>query len=417
MPPLDGDHPVTILGAGLVGICTGLSLLEQGVSVRLIDRGDPGQETSSGNAGIISPWSIVPQAMPGTWKQIPSLMFGEHRPLSIRAATWPAMLSWGMQFLHNGREGKVRAASKQMRYLCEPSIELYRRHLTGTGHEDLVRDSYYVHAFRKGQTAKIDALDYRIRREAGATIEQIGAEELATLEPALAPIYGTAILIKDQARAVSPGKIGEVLAAKFARNGGELVKDEIRSLNRTDNQWSIEGASRNYLADKVVLALGAWSAGILRSLGIHVPMMAERGYHIEFPASGVELNNSVMDVASKVVASTMEGGLRVAGQAEFAPVDAPPDPAISHRIEGIARTMIPGLKGSEGKSWMGRRPSLPDNLPAIGEVPRHPGLICNFGHSHYGLMMAPKSGEVVAGIVTQRPTNYDITALSPTRFI
>ncbi|MEP3053210.1 FAD-dependent oxidoreductase [Ascidiaceihabitans sp.] len=59
------DDTVTILGAGIVGICSALSLQDRGVRVRLIDRGAPGQETSYGNAGIISPWSIVAQASAG----------------------------------------------------------------------------------------------------------------------------------------------------------------------------------------------------------------------------------------------------------------------------------------------------------------------------------------------------------------
>ena len=65
------DEPVTIIGAGIVGICCALSLQDRGIQVRLIDQGAPGQATSFGNAGIISPWSVVPQAVPGIWKSIP----------------------------------------------------------------------------------------------------------------------------------------------------------------------------------------------------------------------------------------------------------------------------------------------------------------------------------------------------------
>ena len=79
----DPTAPVTILGAGIVGICTALSLLERGVPVTLIDRGAPGQATSYGNAGVVSPWSFVPQAVPGIWRNIPKLMLGYGRPLSV----------------------------------------------------------------------------------------------------------------------------------------------------------------------------------------------------------------------------------------------------------------------------------------------------------------------------------------------
>mgnify|MGYP000297774317 CR=1 FL=1 len=175
MPSHDRDFPITILGAGIVGICTALSLLERGQRVRLIDRGAPGQETSMGNAGIISPWSIIPQSLPGTWKQIPRLLLGKDAPLAVRAATWPEMIPWGVRFLRNGTEKKVREVSGHMRYLCGPSIELYRRHLAGTGADDLIRDSYYVHAYRTDEGANVDAYEYRLRRDEGADIERVDA--------------------------------------------------------------------------------------------------------------------------------------------------------------------------------------------------------------------------------------------------
>ena len=145
---------VTIVGAGIVGICCALSLLEKGKTVRLIDKGDPGQGASYGNAGVVSPWSFIPQALPGTWRQIPKLMWGYGRPLSVRAAVWPRMLPWGVRFLRQGQVGRVHAAADAMELLCAPSITLYRRHLAGTGHEDLLRESWYIHAFR-GDTSDV----------------------------------------------------------------------------------------------------------------------------------------------------------------------------------------------------------------------------------------------------------------------
>ncbi len=92
---------VTILGAGIVGICTALSLRERGVPVQVIDRGVPGQATSYGNAGVVSPWSFIPQAVPGIWKKIPQLMFGYGRPLSIHPKYALRMLPWWARFLQH----------------------------------------------------------------------------------------------------------------------------------------------------------------------------------------------------------------------------------------------------------------------------------------------------------------------------
>ncbi|MEO0381089.1 MAG: FAD-dependent oxidoreductase [Pseudomonadota bacterium] len=410
------QDPVIILGAGIVGLCTALSLAERGVAVRIIDRGVPGQETSFGNAGVISPWSIIPQSVPGLWRQIPKLMFGAAPPLSVHLSSWPKMIPWGLRFLRQGTETKTRLAADAMEVLCAPSIELYRRHLAGTGHEVLVRDSMYVHAFRDGSRANLQSIDYAIRREKGADLELVGADELRRVEPALSPSFNAAVLIRGQARATSPGRIGRVLAEKVQNLGVEILRENIRALHRASGSWDIVCEGKTHQASKVVLALGAWSADLLKPLGLKLPMMAERGYHLEFSNPGIEIGNSVMDVDAKLVASTMDSGARFAGQAEFAPIDAPMDDKKRNQLRSLAKAAFPDLITRTESFWMGRRPSFPDSLPVLGQASGREGLFLNFGHSHYGLMMAPKSGELLADVITGRLPNTDISVFAAERF-
>jgi D-amino-acid dehydrogenase len=409
-------QPVTILGAGAVGLCTALSLAERGHAVRLIDRGDPGQETSFGNAGVISPWSIIPQSMPGIWKKIPSLMFGPQRPLSVRAAYWPKMIPWGLSFLRYGTTQRVQDIADAMEPLCAPSIELYRRHLQGTRHEHLVQDSAYVHAFRAENPDVLQALDYRIRAEKGANMELVGSDELHRVEPALSRDFKAAVLIHGQARAVSPGGIMTALAEKAGRLGVEILREDIQSLCKTAEGWEIQCSAAAYRSDKVILAMGAWSAELLKPLGISVPLAVERGYHVEFPAAGITLSNSVMDMDAKFVASSMEGGLRVAGQAEFSSLNARKDPGKEARMTAQAKAAFPDLDSNQVRFWMGRRPSFPDSLPMIGAFDALPGLYAGFGHSHYGLMMAPKTGELLAEMLTGTSPNTDCRPYRTDRF-
>ena len=105
------SEPVTIIGAGIVGICCALSLQERGHKVRLIDPNDPGQGTSMGNAGIISPWSCIPQAMPGMWKNVPKWLLSKNSPVSIPLSYFPRFVPWGLRFLRSGTEANVRRIS------------------------------------------------------------------------------------------------------------------------------------------------------------------------------------------------------------------------------------------------------------------------------------------------------------------
>ena len=408
---------VTILGAGIVGICTALSLVERGLTVRLIDRDDPGQATSFGNAGVISPWSIVPQSMPGVWKNIPGWLIDPLGPVSVRPAYLPRLAGWGLRFLAEAREARVREISAAMELLNRDCVSLYRQHLAGTGHEDLIRDSYYIHVFRNADAASLDSLDNRLRRAAGAELERVGPADLRALEPALSHDYKAAIVIKGQARALSPGRIGKVLAEKFQRLGGLLQRASVREIRPAEGGgWTCVTDAGHVTTPKLVLAMGVWSAELLKPLGIRIPLQSERGYHVSFTAPGITLNNSIMDTERKYVASSMEDGLRVAGTAEFAGLDAPINEKRLQGLVTLARGLSPDLNTDPHTTWSGQRPSLPDSLPCIGEIDGLPDLISAFGHSHYGLMMAPKTGRLVADIATGTAANVDLSPYRATRF-
>jgi D-amino-acid dehydrogenase len=409
-------NSVFILGAGIVGICTALSLLERGVPVTLIDKAEPGQATSFGNAGVVSPWSFIPQAMPGIWKTIPKLMFGYGKPLAIKPGSFFKMLPWGRRFLKQSHEDKVRATADAMASLCGPSIDLFAKHLRGTGHEGLLVDSLYIQAFRDGSKATLDSLDNQLRAEKGADLEVVGQDRLRQIEPALGPDFRAAVLIKGTGRVRSPGRVGAVLAEKARAMGATFIKAEINHIRQNERGWTIGCKGNVYESERIVICLGVWSAGMLDDMPFSIPLMSERGYHAEFSAPSIELNNSVMDVDAKFIASTMENGLRVAGHAEFAPPDAPPSKSRQRRLVHLAKLAFPELQDNQVSFWMGRRPSFPDSLPMIDAPEAAPGLYLNFGHSHFGLMMSPASGELTAQLICGDRPNISRHAYSALRF-
>ena len=407
----------TVIGAGIVGICCALSLIEKGVRVRLIDRDEPGQGASYGNAGVISPWSCIPQSMPGIWKNVPKWLLDPEGPVAIRPGYALKALPWAWRFLRQGRPERVRAIAAAMEQLNRPNVDLYRHHLAGTGHENLLRESWYVHVYRKAADANLDDFAWRLRVEHGAPVEAVSAERLRELEPDLAKDYKAAIVIKDQARALAPGRIGQVLADKFRSRGGEILQASVKRLvPREGGGWGLSTDRGELEAARIVLSAGVWSARFLEPLGIRLPLEAERGYHLVFRDPGVSLNHSIMEVDAKFVASSMEMGLRAAGTAEFAGIDAAPDYRRARIFKRLTKRMLPGLNTEDTEEWMGARPSLPDSLPCIGPVPGHPDLLVAFGHSHYGLGMAPQTGRMVADLATGASPNIDITPYDLRRF-
>ena len=399
--PRPGGQDITIIGAGIIGLCSAIELLQKGFQVTIIDKAEPGQGASYGNAGIISPWSIVPQSLPGLWRKVPGWLLDPLGPVAVSPRYLPRMAYWGTRFLLQGRRTQVEKNSQAMASLISDCIPLYQQLLADTGAQDLLRDSYYVHAYRNEKDANLNSLDYQIRIKNGADIERYNGQQLRQLEPALSTDFAAAIVIKGQARLTNPGRLGQVLANKVQLLGGKFIQREVGNIRPNERGgWDCFYDGKSHPSSQLLVAAGAWSVDLLRPLGVKVLMENERGYHISYPDVDMQLNNSIMDADMKFVASQMEGGLRIAGTAEFDDKNAPPNPQRVASLANLANKMFPDLGLSDFQSWVGVRPSLPDSLPCLGKVEGLPGLHVAFGHSHYGMMMAPQSAKLIAQLIT-----------------
>jgi D-amino-acid dehydrogenase len=407
----------TIVGSGIVGICAALSLLEKGFTVEIIDRDKPAEGASHGNAGVISPWTCVPQSLPGLWASIPKWLLDAEGPASIRWGYLLPLLPWALRFLRAGKAHRLQAISDAMHVLNRPNVDLYRHHLKGTGAEHLLSPSTYVHVYRNPAEADLDSLVWRMRQDRGVPLQLLDAGELHEIEPALADDCRAAVLIKDQARATDPGALGKALAEKALSMGATFRQTSVATISsRPGDRWTLHTDIGELNAEKLVIAAGAWSARLLAPLGIRLPLEAERGYHLVFRDCNVTLNNSVMDTDRKFVVSSMLAGLRCAGTAEFAGLDAAPDYRRATVFERLVKRLIPKIEINETVEWMGSRPSFPDSLPVIGQVPGPANLFAAFGHSHYGLGMAPHTGRIVAALLAGEPAAVDLGPYRIDRF-
>ena len=408
---------VAVLGAGIVGICTAISLRERGYSVILLDRNPPAEGASYGNAGSLSPWACVPQSMPGLWKSVPKWILDPEGPIALRLGYATTFLPWALKFLRAGNLEGLESIADAMMALTRPTVDLYRKHLSGTGQEHLVKDSVYVHVYRKAEDADLSQLAWRLRRDRQVPVEVVKAGVLRELEPAISNDFEAAVLIKQQGRALDPGRIGKVLAEKAQSMGVEFRQcsvDRIRPKEK--DSWEITTDLDVLLVKKVVVAMGAWSGKLLNDLGIKVALEAERGYHLVFKNPGVTINNAIMNVESKFVASSMNTGLRCAGTAEFAGVDASADYRRARVFARLAKDMFPDLNVEDAEEWMGPRPSSPDSVPFLGEIPGFQNIYAAFGHGHTGLTMAPKTGEVIASLIACEQLDVDMLPYRIDRF-
>ena len=421
MPP-DGNVPVTghvtVIGAGIVGICTASWLQRAGFSVTVIDEDEPGMRCSFGNAGGICPGSCVPLAMPGMLRKAPRWLFDPEGPLFVRLAYLPRALPWLMRFMAAGRLDRVGEIADALRTLHAPTIERYRSLVAWAGCDELLVERGQLFLYESEAELAGDSLGLAIRRDRGIKADVLTADELRQLEPALDHRFSHAVYMPEQAQCLNPHRLVTALAKQFVADGGRIERSSVRSLDRDgDRVAALATTDGKYPVDTVVVAAGAWSARLLKTVGIRVPVEAERGYHVSVAAETDHVPRIQSTWSSrKFVVTPQEGGLRFAGTDEFAGLDAPPDERRAMVLLRQGRRMVPGLEDATYTTWMGHRPGMPDSLPVIGRDPRYANLVHAYGHGHTGLMGASVTGHVIADLLAGRVPEIDLSPYAIKRF-
>jgi D-amino-acid dehydrogenase len=408
---------VTVIGAGIVGICCASYLQRAGLHVTVIDELPPGEGCSFGNAGIISPRSCVPIAEPGMLWKVPRYLRDPLGPLTVRPRYFPTALPWFLRFLLAGRLSRVRQISAAMQALHASCVDDYRPLLSDAGAPELIRQSgsVYISTHEGGATG--DTLSNGLREAAGIKSEPIGESEIRQLVPGIAPEFKSGLFFPGTHQSVNSFRLVQVLAENLTRRGGTILRRKVAGFDLAmEGPRALRTAEGDVPVEHLVIAAGAWSHRLAAQLGSRVPLEAERGYHVMLPNPGIMPRLPVYNHDRSFYATPMENGLRFAGTAEFAGVDAAPDYRRAEILLRHAKAMFPGLDTSGASDWMGRRPSLPDNLPVIDRSPRFPRVAYAFGHSHFGLMGAAVTGKLVASLVIGAPPAIDLEPYRITRF-
>ena len=118
----------------------------------------------------------------------------------------------------------------------------------------------------------------------------------------------------------------------------------------------------------------------------------------------------------KFFVTPMEMGLRIAGQSEFAGVDAEPNYARADILAKHMQRILPGISAADTTQWMGRRPSLPDSMPVIGRARNFSNVFYAFGHGHVGLCGGAPTGRIIADLVAGRMPSIDVSPFRVERF-
>jgi len=414
--PNNQTADVIVLGAGIVGVSAAYAARQRGLSVILVDRREPGSETSYGNAGILSSGSILPLNKPSLFKALPAYLTNRHAALRWDPAWAMANIDWIVRFLANAAPSRVKPRAAALHGLIGASLKLHREWIVKADAAHRIRETGWLKAWRSDALAAARQ-EQAFLAEYGIDSRILDRQAISALEPNILPVYKVGLLHTQTASVDSPGEVVKAYARMFSGAGGEIRQSDIRAIVPDGEGWRVALANDAISARHVVVALGPWSPDLLRPLGYRVPMAFERGYHREFkPNPARPLHRPIHDAEGSFLMTPMEQGIRVTSGVELTSRDAPSSFAQLDAVIPVARGALE-FGEPVGEPWRGARPTLPDSLPMIGPAPRHSGLWLAFGNQHIGFTTGPATGAAIAAMIAGTAPPFDATAFSPGRYL
>lgn len=411
---------VIVIGAGFIGLTAALTLLRDGHRVTIVDRAPPlgGSDyrhaCSYGNACTIAPHGVVPVATPGVAWRVPGMLANPLGPLAIDWKYLPRLAPWLLGFLSASRAARVERIAATLSTLLKQADTTWRPLMEEAGAMDLREEHGCLYLYKSNADRAASDRDADFRSRHGVNLARLSADDIRALEPNLPANYAGGVLFKDAYVVSSPEQLARRLAKAVLARGGRFIAGEVRGLRIDAESATAVLAEKTLSADRIVVAAGAWSKSLGASIGDHVRLDTERGYHVLFPQGHGLLRRPVCYTEHGFYMTPMADGLRAAGTVELAGLAPPLNERRTSVIRNAVAKLLPAA-GTGTSEWLGLRPSMPDSLPVIGKSPRTERVVYAFGHGHLGLTLAGVTGVLLSDLISDRATHLDVTALRPVR--
>lgn len=413
---MTAPRTVAVLGAGIVGLSTALTLQNAGFDVTLFDQAEPGKGASFGNAGVFADYARLPMSSFSNLVAMPGMLLDRESPLSIRKSYLTRMIPYGYRFAKAALPENYRKGGDALTTLSELAQTADEQLWTLTEAHDLIGTSGCLALYGSAGGLQPGLAAQLQEREArGVALEYLDAKGVHDLEPDLLPFYTGGVRYKFTRFAKSPYQLSQRYFAKFLAMGGRFYQTDVRDVLTSENRADVIHGQGSDRFDAVVLATGIASRELAKRMGSEIPLVSERGYHLMVDAGQRRISRPVVWLDKSVFLTPMTDGIRVAGTAEFADPGDSPSASRSDLMLRVARTMF-GQELQERSEWVGSRPSMPDSLPVIGFSPRSERVVFAFGHGHLGLSLSAVTAMLVRQMLMGEAPHSVLKAVSPRRF-
>lgn len=410
-----GGAPIIVIGGGIVGLSCAWRLARDGEHVVVVDRDVVGAGCGIGSAGHLVPGHVWPLAAPGMQREA---LFTLVRPSGgLRIRVRPQTLRWLGSFVRHCRASYATSGAKALASLAELSMDelaIIETEATGlalnrVGLLDVYRTkSGFERASRHTHTL----------RDHGVDAQPIGSDEALAIEPALRGAVTGAIHFRDDACLRPSALLGAV--QRLGEDAGVELRNRVEATELDGANGSVTSVITNrgaLAASHVVIATGAWSGTLAKSLRQRVPIEPARGYSVTFQSTGNTPRQPMLLGEDQFAVAAYDGLTRLSGRFHIGAQSTNPDDGAIDGLWRLARRRLElPAQPEESERWAGLRPVTPDGLPLIGAARNWNNVTIAAGHAMVGLTMGPGTGRVVAEQVLGHRPSIALDRFDPGRF-
>jgi len=386
---------VTIIGGGIIGLCSAYFLEKEGYEVTIIERGDITDGCSFGNMGFISPSHFIPLANPGVISQGLKWMLSSTSPFYIKPRLNIDLMQWGYHFWKNCSTNKVNQNATPLHEL----LQLSRKKQKTLDHEFEMAN---------------DAVKF------GLKVERLNKAGVQALEPNVEVDVAGAVLFKDDCHFNPANLMLGLYKYLQTKKVNIQLHTTVTGFEKTNNKiTSILTDKGKFESNEIVVSPGSWMPELAKMMDIKLLLQPGKGYSYTYQHIENNLQYPSILVDGRCAISPWGQQLRIGGTMELSGIN---DKILVKRMHGIfnsAKDFYPGLKidfPPEEKIWSGLRPVTPDGLPFIGRHPAIKNVLFAGGHAMLGLTLASGTGKLVQEIIHNDKLSTAIEAFRPDRF-
>ncbi len=410
---------VIIVGGGISGLCSAYYLVQEGYQVTILDKSNMSTGASFINAGYITPSHFIPLATPGIITQGLKWMLDSSSPFYIQPRWDIDFFKWALLFKKSAKTSQVKKAIPIIKELNLKSRDLYEEMLSKSNFQFQYERKGLLMAYRtqKSEEEELEVAEMAIKE--GLEVIPLSKEEVHKMQPVFSDEVMGAVHYKCDAH-MTPNYFMEQLKTWLKSMGVifEFNKSVVEFSIKDKRITAVKTKDAVLGADEFVLASGAWTSKLAKSLNLYIPVQGGKGYSMDVRRhTGITMPTILVD--AKVAVTPMEGFTRFAGTMEFSGNNAIVRKERVEALGAAVKNYYADFEINEEEkdgATSGLRPVSPDGLPYIGKTSKYKNLTIAAGHAMMGWSLGPITGKLVTeGIVKSTPS-INLKPLSAERF-